>query len=252
MPERLVRARAAVDRALALDSTLADAHASLGLILTNHREFAAAEREYRKAIGLNPSYPWSHHFFSMLLMITGRVEESLKESDRVLELDPLSLAGNANRGAILCMARDLSATRKHLARALELQPDFPLALYYQGEIAASEQRYAEAIGPLRRTWELAPGFPGVIGALAFAYAGAGQKAAADSLLRRLNAQRPDSRARFNLGMLYAMRGESAAALEQLKDAYYSLASLVNLRADPQLARLRADAGYAGLLQRLGL
>jgi tetratricopeptide (TPR) repeat protein len=250
-PQVLDRASRAIQRALSLNPRLAEAHASLGFLLVNRRELEKAEAAFREAIRLNPRYPWAHHYYSMLLTIQGRVEESLEENRRLLELDPLSLAGNANRGVILCSAGDYAGARRHLRRTLDLVPDFPLALYYQGVLDVRERRYPEAIAALERVWQLVPGFPGTLGALAFAHRQAGHLAAADSVMRLIGPAR-DGRASLFLGQALAIRGEIDSALPQLERAKWSLASLVNLRADPLMIPLRNDPRYPGLIKQLGI
>ena len=250
--EALPRARAAAAQAVALDPTLAEAHASQGFVLASLREFAAAETALRRAIDLQPNYAWAHHFYSLLLAMLGRMDESGAENRRTLELDPLAPSPNAHRGVLLCAKGDYIGARRQLERTLSMTPTFPLALYYLGIVHATERRYEEAIPTLEGARERAPGFPGVAAALAYSYRGAGRHAAAEAVLSELRAQPERARARANVALSYAVLGEPDAAFPLLTQVEWDVPSLIELRADPLLAELRADPRYRRLLRTIGL
>ena len=251
-PQALSLAERAVNRALELDSTLAEAHASRGFILTSRRAFAEAERAFREAIALNPNYPTGHHFYSLLLMGLGRLDEALEHNRAARRLDPLSLPANANLGIILCQARDYSGARRELQRTLTLAPNFPLTLYYLGVVHAAERSYDEATAVLERAAGEAPAFPGVKAALAYSYSRLGRQREADGIVEDLRRTGTDARGRLNLALAHAMLGETDSAFTLLGQAQWDLPEMIELRADPLLAPLRADRRYDALLRALGL
>ncbi|MBC7220923.1 tetratricopeptide repeat protein [Candidatus Bipolaricaulota bacterium] len=120
-------ARAAALRALELDESLAEAHASLGMVCAHQSfDFAAAQRELRRAIELNPNYATAHHWYALVLMYIHRLDEALRAIDRALELDPLSLVVNRNLGRILLAARRTDEAIAAFGRVLALDPSFPM------------------------------------------------------------------------------------------------------------------------------
>ena len=101
--ETIPKAEAAANRALELDATLAEAHAVLGLIKSEFEwDWAGAEREFKRAIELDPSDPTAHHWYTLQLLQLGRLDEALAEIKRAQELDPLSLVIGASRGCCVC------------------------------------------------------------------------------------------------------------------------------------------------------
>ena len=133
------KSRAAVTRALEIDETLAAAHSSLAITIYQWEwDWPAAEREFRRAIELDPSSATTHHWFAHYLMSMGRVEESLREGQRALQLDPLDLANNAHKGWHYLFIRQYDQSIESLQTAIELDPTFPVPQWYLG--LAQEQR----------------------------------------------------------------------------------------------------------------
>jgi Tfp pilus assembly protein PilF len=115
-------------KALELDDTLAEAYTSLGLIKGDYDwAWADAEREFRRAIELNPSYANAHHFYSHLLVALGRSEESLTQSKRALELDPVDPVMNVHMGWHYLYARQSDLAIEQFQRTLDLDPNLPEA-----------------------------------------------------------------------------------------------------------------------------
>lgn len=122
------RAKAAALRALEIDNSLAEAHTSLARIREVYDwDWLGAEAEYKKAIELNPRYPTTHHWYSLLLMALGRPSEAVLEAKRAQELDPLSLIVNENFGDVLRLVKRYDEAIEQLRKTLDLDPNFAVA-----------------------------------------------------------------------------------------------------------------------------
>src|SRR5689334_13152882 len=119
------QARSAALRALELDENLAEAHTALALIVQNYDwDWETAEKEYRRAIELNPNYATAHHWYAEHLAYLGHFDEALRESERARELDPLSLIIATDNGAILYFSRQYDRAIEKLHAVLEVDPNF--------------------------------------------------------------------------------------------------------------------------------
>jgi serine/threonine-protein kinase len=250
--DALPRARAAAERAVALDDRLAAAQASYGIVLASQREFAPADAAFRRAIALQPSYLWAHHFYSMLLVVLGNPGQATEQNRLALESDRLAPAANAHRAVLYCLAGDYEAARRQLQRTLSLAPGFQLALYYLGIVEATEGRYDEAIAALQQAHQRSPGFPGVSAGLVYVYRRTGRQRDADAVLTELRAMPDSPRARINGGFAHAVVGELDEAFGTFDRAEWDVPTLIELRVDPLLAAMRADSRYARLLAKLHL
>jgi TolB-like protein/DNA-binding winged helix-turn-helix (wHTH) protein len=126
--ELIPKAREAALRALRTDDTLAEAHTSLAVIAQNYDwDWETAEKEYRQAIQLDPSYATAHHWYAEFLAFQGRFDEAFAESERARQLDPLSLIIAADHGAILYFSRQYDRAIQQFRTVLEMEPDFPRA-----------------------------------------------------------------------------------------------------------------------------
>src|SRR5262249_2039606 len=145
--EALPRARAAALKAVQLDDRLGEAHASLGLVVEEaDLDLEVGEREYRRAVELNPNYPSAHHWYSLNLAMRGRLDEGLAEAKRALELDPLSYPLNQNLADILDFANRNDEALRQYRRALELdssrfEPHWYMGLmwYLSGNMEAAQK-----------------------------------------------------------------------------------------------------------------
>lgn len=251
--DALGHAQIAADRALALDSSLSEAHVSKGFVLASHGKFAESEEQYYQGIQLNPSYPTGHHFYSLLLMMVGRLDDATAQNRLTISLDPLSVPGNANRGIILCQQRKYADARRALQQALPLSTGNALAPYYLGVVEAADGRYSDALLFLGRAHRIAPGFPGVKGALAYTNARVGRGEESDAILAELRAAATDDRSRIQLALAEAVMGNLTPAYTILaKPTKWDIPTLIELRADPLLASFRADPRYPRLLAGIGL
>jgi TolB-like protein/Tfp pilus assembly protein PilF len=251
--EALARAGVAADRALALAPQLAETNASKGFVLAARQDFRASEAAFRRAIQLNPSYTWAHHYYTQLLLMLGRTDEALEQNRQALAADPLSLPANAMRGIVLLQRGDYPAADRELQRALALSPDFPLTLYYLAVVHAAQRQYADAGRLLERAALQAPDFTGMPGARALVFQRTGRQQVADSLLAEVEAKARtgDARARANLAFAHAALGRMDAAFALFDQVQWDVPALIELRADPLLQPMRSNPRYPILLQKIG-
>ncbi len=133
--EMLTKAKAAALKALEIDDSLAEPHVSLAHTKYFYdRDWAGAEREFKRAIELNPNYPVAHHWYAIYLSVVGRQREALAEIRRAQDLDPLSLSINAWLGRILGLAGQSDQALEQLRKTVEMDPNFILAHYRLGSL----------------------------------------------------------------------------------------------------------------------
>lgn len=248
--EALSRAEIAADRALAIDSTLPDAHAARGFVLASRGAYRESEAEFKKGIELNPSFSWTYQYYALLLTDLGRIDEAMDNLRATLALDPLSLPGNATVGILHAMKGRNAEARDQFTRALALSPEFPLTLYYFGTFAAAEGENEEAIRMLEKAAAISPGFPGVRASLALVYRRVGRTSDAMRLERTLANAVSDERSRLNLALGYAVLGKRDTAFTMLREARWDVPTLFELRANPLLKDFRSDPRYSELINNI--
>ena len=139
------KAKQAAKKALELDETLAEAHTSLGTILSREWGWRGAEEEYAKALGSNPNYATAHHWYSIHLLETGRVDEAIRELKMAEELDPLSPMLHSYGSLVYIAARQYDIAMKELDKALELDPNFVPALANRVDVYLAKSMFEEAL-----------------------------------------------------------------------------------------------------------
>ena len=253
--EAIPKARAAVDRVLQIDDTLAEPHASLAHIKFQYeRDWLGAEKEFKRAIELNPNYANAHHWYALSLMWMGRPDQALDEINRARELDPLLLAINANLGFILAGAHQYDKAIEQCRKTLEMEPNFAHAHYRLGEIYVLRGTYVEAVPELQKAIALSEGSPRAIAELGLAHALLGNKREALKLLgdlKGLSKRRYVSP--FDFALIDGGLGERDLALEWLETAYEERATSLNLlKASPAFKGIRSDPRFTALVRRIGL
>jgi eukaryotic-like serine/threonine-protein kinase len=250
------RAKAAVLKAQEIDETLAEIHASLGIIKTRYdRDFVGAEREYKRAIQLKPNYAPAHSGYSLYLSAMGRHQEAITEAKRAQELEPLSVTNGDVLGYIFWQARQYDQSIEELRKTLEMEPNFALAHCDLGITYVLKGNYEEAIAEINKAVTLSGGEPIYISTLGYAYAVAGQRDEAEKRLAQLEEL---SKGRYvgpaQIALVYIGLGEKDQAFEWLEKAYKDR-SITNenfaLKVDPQFDTLRSDPRFADLLRRIG-
>jgi TolB-like protein/DNA-binding winged helix-turn-helix (wHTH) protein/Tfp pilus assembly protein PilF len=266
--DAMAQARTAATKALKLDDSLAEAHASMGNILHNYDwNWAAAEGEYKRAIELNPNYAMAHHLYAHLLIETGRKEESLAEAHRALELDPYSPFVNNGLARQYYLSRDYAKAAAQCLIGLQLSPEyFPariqLALAYEqiGKLpqAISELEQAAGLmagngGPPNST-QPPLDIPVVHALLGHAYAVSGRTTDARRELSKLQAAAtkryiPPS----YFAILWMGLGDNKQALTWLDRGYKDRSEhMLYLGLEPLVDPLRADPRFVSLLKQVGL
>lgn len=249
------KGRAAAQRALALDSTLAEAHAALAYgTMIYQWDWPAAEASFRRAIAADPDYPTGHQWYADFLAGRGRLEESLREMQRAHALDPLSRIIGAELGWIYYqLGRDEEAEAQ-LRRTLALDPNYPQALLNLGQVLLATGRHAEAIAELQRSLELGGEYDPAKAVLVYAYASSGDRATARRMLGELTerAERGEFSA-LALAIACTGLGETRRAIEALHRAIDQRdIFLPEVFFDPLLHPLRRDPRFRRVEERLGL
>jgi TolB-like protein/DNA-binding winged helix-turn-helix (wHTH) protein/Flp pilus assembly protein TadD len=246
------QASRAAMKALEMDNTIAEAHTALALVKTYmDGDRPAAEKEYKQALTLNPSYATGHQRYALFLLEESRLDEAYEEIKRAQELDPLLAVVNSNLGAILYMKRDYDRAAEYCRKALEVAPQLPAANYFLGLILTQKGMYREAIALLEKAKETDQNKQTFSDALAYAYVMAGRAGGAQQMIVELKNSSPkNTTADFSLGLIYAALGDMDRAFAHFERQNREWRRLLfGLRLDPRLDRLRADARYADLLKR---
>jgi TolB-like protein/DNA-binding winged helix-turn-helix (wHTH) protein/Flp pilus assembly protein TadD len=252
--EAFPQARAAVNNALAIDDTLGEAHASLGHIKFQYdRDWAGAEKEFKRAIELNPNYASAHHWYALCLMWMGRQGEALDEIRRARELDPLSSTFNASVAWILAIGEQYEEAIDQSRKTIEMDPSFPVGHYRLGQTYVLSGRYVEAVAALKRAYALSAN-PRVTAELGLAQALAGNRSEALKLVGQLNEQ---SKQRyispFNRAVVYGGLGDKGRAMEWLEKAYDERSVSLNLlKVSPAFISLREDPRFVAMVRSLGM
>jgi DNA-binding winged helix-turn-helix (wHTH) protein/TolB-like protein/Tfp pilus assembly protein PilF len=254
--EFLPQARAAAQRAIEIDDTLADAHAELGFITFWWEwDWAASEKQFKRALELAPDNASAHLFYAHLLSNTGRHAEALAEAKRARELDPLSLYINALEGSFLNHAGRPDEALAKLKETLEMDPNYFLAHLIASTAYIEKGMYSDAISEARRAREISGARSNHAEAnLGYALAKSGNEAEARSVLEALlksSAERYVSA--YHIALVYNGLGKSDEALAWLERAYAQRdQGMVFLKVDPKWNDLRSDPRFQDLLRRVGL
>jgi serine/threonine-protein kinase len=239
-------ARTAVQRAIALDPELAEAHAAMGWIQMIHDEdWAGADASYRKALELEPGNATIVSHAAILARIVGRLDEAVALGRRAIEMDPLSPGAYHNAGVALRYAGLNDEAAAAFQKTLELHPGIAMTHSLLGEVYLAQSRLEQALAEMEKEPRLEMRLFG----LALAYHALGRKKESDENLAKLLAvSDPPS---YQIAEVYPFRGETERAFEWLEKAFTEH-GLVQLNGDPLLKNIRNDPRYVRLLERLRL
>jgi eukaryotic-like serine/threonine-protein kinase len=256
--EAYPKAKEAALRALEIDDTLAEAHSSLAYIeAVNDWDWSGAEREFKRAIELNPNYAGSHQGYGVALALTGRLSEAMAEEKRALQLDPLSVLINGSVALIHYEARQYDQAIEQERKTLDLDPNYLIAYIGLGLAYVQKSMHQESIAELEKAGAVSGGNASALSNVGYAYAMAGRRVEAQKVLDKLNERSKDgyvpagARAR-----IYAGLGDKDKVFQWLETAYSerSIAGTLPgmIKVDPVFDPLRSDPRFANLLRRMNL
>jgi tetratricopeptide (TPR) repeat protein len=248
-----MRAKAFALKALEIDDTLAESHASLGSPLHHlDWDFLTSEKEFQRAIELNPGYASAHEWYGHCLFCVGRFDEGLAQTGRALQLDPLSSVIRTSHAAGFWMSRQWDRAIEHCQKGLEFDPDYLWLLWMLGNAYQGKESYEQALNVRKRAIEIAPGTPIFVADLASTYAAVGQREKALEGMQELNDL---SAHRYVMpywrALIHANLKQKDEAFRWLEEAYGERSGmLVYVKFDPRFDNLRADPRFDGLLRRM--
>ena len=248
-------AKGAVQRALALAPNLAEALSEKGFSLYYFEfDWAGAEREFRRALALNPNVAMAHFGLAQLLLTQDRPDEGFVHLRLARELDPMSPFLNTLEASYLLASGRRDEARARLNRAFDIAPDFYLAHRAQGLLHLAEQRPELAIASLRRAVTMADGNTRPSALLGMHLARLGQLDETRAILNQvLGLAKTRSVSPVSLAVLHAALGENALALDALEQAFAGRdTQLVFLKDDPRWSSLRKEPRFAVLMHELKL
>ena len=247
--EAFPNAKASALRALELDPTLGEAHATLGYVALYYEwDWPRAEREFLRSIEMDPGYSTGRQWYANYLTAMGRFDEAVREMRAAQDIDPLSLIANAALGWVLYYAGEYERAVQQLDRTLELNPNFELAHLWRGLALEELHNYPAAISSMERAVQLSGGSGISTSLLARTYARAGQLARARTTLARIE-QRQGARyvPSFEIAKVHAALGENRDAIHWLQRAANERShSIAFLMVDPQLRELRAHKDFLAM------
>jgi TolB-like protein/DNA-binding winged helix-turn-helix (wHTH) protein/Flp pilus assembly protein TadD len=251
--EAFPEAKAAALKALELDSTLGEAHNSLAFALDGFDwDFDAADKEFRRAIELNPGYATAHHWYAWHLSLLGRFDEAIAEMKKAQNLDPLSLIINADLAELLGLAHSYDDSIRQSLKTIEIDPNFALAHNQLAQAYLQKHMYVEAVAELQKAVTLSGDSPTCIANLARAYVASGKRSEAIKLLGDLKKRSSTGYSNASeIAMIYASLGDTDQAMNWLEKGFeerFNPGVLLRPGFDP----LRSDPRFKNLVRRIGL
>jgi TolB-like protein/tetratricopeptide (TPR) repeat protein len=248
------KAMAAAKKALELDDTLAEAHTTLALAIWYYDfDFSQANREFQRAIELNPNYATGHQQYgNNTLSALGRFDEAIAEGKRAVELDPLSLVINADLGMNYYYARRYDEAISQLRKTLEMDPGYYYGHVNLGQVLAAKRAFGEAISEYQKARALDDD-PFVLGLLGHAFASSGNKTEASKILDQLKGLSKERYvSAFSFAIIYLALGNKPEALRWLEQSYQNRAGadIGWIRVDSLLDPLHGDPRFEALAEKI--
>ena len=253
--EAAPKAKEAAIKALALDDRLAEPHAALAYVNTTYDwDWPGAEREFKRAIELNPNYATAHYWYSNHLDATGRLDEAIEEAKRAQDVDPLSLTASTVTVLAFFLGRRYDQAIDQGRKTLEMDSNFYTAHFFLAMVFTQVKRNEEAIEEARKAVSLSAGALQALGTLGHAYGVSGRRAEAQKVLAELsNLSKRRYVDPFNIALVHVGLGDKARALELLEKAYEDHAMrLLYVKVYPQFDPLRGEPRFQDLLRRMRL
>ena len=252
--EFIAWAKGAATKALEIDETLAEPHATLAFAKFWYDwDFTGAESEFRRAIELNLDYATAHHWYGEFLGLMGRFDDGFKELKVAQQIDPLSAIINTDLGKLLLLARQPNQAVEQLQKTLELDPEYPLAHLFLALAYNQKGLHGQAIAELKRYTNSPDSRTIFKAALGFVYAQSGRKAEAISILNELEERSTTNEylSPFQIALIYVGLGENDKAIEWLQTAKRERDPfLMYIRVDPNFDSLRMDPRFVELMKQI--
>jgi DNA-binding winged helix-turn-helix (wHTH) protein/TolB-like protein/Flp pilus assembly protein TadD len=253
--EAYPKAKLTGQKALSLDDTLAEAHANLGaLFMFYDLDWVNAEREYKRAIDLDPEYEGTYEVYSYLLCALGRPDEGVEKAQRGLEINPLSGALGNDLALAYYQARRYDEAIKQYQKLLEIEPARAEALLGLGMVYEQKGMYEQAINEYQKAIKSLGRTSPNVAQLGHAYAMSGKRTEALALVSELkDLSSQNFRASYDAAILYTALGDKDKAFGQLNKAFEERSGwIIYLKVEPQFDPIRSDPRYESLLRRLNL
>ncbi len=252
--EAFPKATTAAKRALELDESLGEAHASLGYIRWDYdRDLAEAEREFRRAIELAPGYPPGHYWYSGLLSTQDRWDQAVAEVDKAIALDPLSPFTNVQEGWMWLRHGEYDRAIESISKAIDLNPNLAIGHLLIGQALILKSKHQEAIAELNEADRISQGDAWAKACVVYAHATSGKRDLASKLLDELQRETTASgyRRSLNLALAHTGLGETDRAFEFLDKAVEERDPLLSLiMMDHLYDPLHSDHRWALFLKRI--
>jgi TolB-like protein/Tfp pilus assembly protein PilF len=252
--EVLPKAKEAALKAVEIDNDLAEAHSSLGLLRVYYdHDWTAAEREFTRALELNPDLTLAHQRYGTYLKLMGRFDESFAHYKQALELDPFSLQININLATIHYLKEDNEIAIAHLKKTLELEPNYMPTHFVLGNAYIQQGNWDEAIAEFELIYRRDDEAYLALGFLGYCHAMAGRRAEAESLKNILqDVSRRKYVSPYGIIIICVALGQIDQAMELFEQLYAERNDwLVWLKVSPKLKHLHSDPRFRDLLRRIG-
>jgi len=252
--ETVPKVQAFARRALALDASLVEAQTSLAYSYQQAWQWADSEREFKRAMEMDPNYATAHHWYSLLLMESGRYEEGLAEIRRAQELDPVSLIIGYNLALNCLVTGDLNAAIDQSKRLIELDPSFPRAHQALAYALLKQNRHDEALAEFKKAADLSPNDRQSLRDLGYAYGMAQKRDDALAVLKELKANFETNEAYpQDIAAVYVGLGDKDQAFAWLERSYERRTGrLGRIGYHLPFESLRDDPRYTDLRRRMGM
>ena len=252
--ETISKAREAATKALAIDDNLAESHQAMAVVLYQEWDWKGVEREVKKAIALNPSFPTAHMLYCNMLRHLGRADESIAEAKLALEADPLAMLTNQMLGDSYISARRYDLAIAQLQKALDLHPNDSTLQYQLGWAYLYSGTYDKGMESIRRSQAADGVDPKLSPDLAYIHAMLGKPGETRQTLDRLLTLAKNNPVSPGLiGLVYAVLDERAQCLTWLEKAYAQHSTMMTwLKVDPRFDKIRPAPGFQDLMRRVGL
>jgi len=254
--ESYQKAKEAALKALEIDDMLSEAHTSMAFSkMLSDWDWASAEKEFKRAIELNPKYSTAHHWYAFYLFFRARFDEAIAEMEKALELDPFSLIINCDFGWLLYYARQYDRAIEALQKTLEMDPNFVSAHSFLGRVYLQKSMYKEALSEFQKEKDPSRGWMQNVETLfGIAYMRMSKKKEAQQILDdMIERTKQEYVSPYHIALLCFTLGENDLGFEWLDKAYKERDHwLLYLNAEPMFDTVRSDPRFTKLLKKIGL